>query len=311
MSAAPDRYSLLRTRLDRFTRLLPGVDRRDVRAIHRARVATRRLRELLPVLELDLSVSRKLGRRLRRLTRRLGVIREYDVLLLLIDDLQESSQLRGRALGRVAGDLRRKRETAGRDFQSDTIVSELQRMVRKLRAVAADLKDADERRSRQLAWRWAVDARLARRAGNLKEAIDDAGAIYLPERLHRVRIALKKLRYAAEVDADVARVTRSVDILTMRRAQDGLGRLHDIQVLIDHVRRTQASLDPPDVGVWRDLDALMVGLEQRCRRLHARFVRDRVGLSQICERLLARHGRISSRKDRRPMLSADAVGRAG
>jgi CHAD domain-containing protein len=316
MSAAPDRYTLLRSRLDRFTRLLPGVEKGDIRAIHRARVATRRLRELLPVLELDASASRKLGRRLRRLTKRLGVIRELDVLLLLVNDLQESSQLRGRALGRVAGDLRRKRESAGREFHPDAVVPELQRVARKLRDVADDLKDTEkkaERRSDERAWQWAIDARVARRAGNFKEALEHAGSLYLPDRLHRVRIALKKLRYAAEVDAEVARIERSADILAMKHAQESLGRLHDLQVLIDRVRKTQASLDPPDIGVWRDLDGLTVALEQRCRRLHARYVRQRPELDQICDRMLTRGAKTPARRERRTasITPAARVSRAG
>ena len=32
----------------------------------------------------------------------------------------------------------------------------------------------------------------------------DAGAVYLPERLHAVRIAMKKLRYAMELAAEAA-----------------------------------------------------------------------------------------------------------
>ena len=55
----------------------------DVAALHRARVASRRLRELLPMLQLDHDKSRKLRPTLRKVTRRLGAVRELDVLLLL------------------------------------------------------------------------------------------------------------------------------------------------------------------------------------------------------------------------------------
>ena len=46
--------------------------------------------------------------------------------------------------------------------------------------------------------------RVARRAASLKAAIDEAGAVYLPERLHAVRIAVKKLRYAVELEHEIA-----------------------------------------------------------------------------------------------------------
>ena len=46
-------YELLHKRLERFTRMLQALGEGDVRALHRARVASRRLREMLPVLQLD------------------------------------------------------------------------------------------------------------------------------------------------------------------------------------------------------------------------------------------------------------------
>ena len=49
--------------------------------------------------------------------------------------------------------------------------------------------------------------------------------------------------------------------------------MHDLQVLIERVRQVQASLTPPNVTIWRDLDALVVSLEDDCRRLHARYMR--------------------------------------
>src|SRR6188508_3387603 len=98
MPALLNRYDLLRARIDRFTRMLHGVEAGDVSAVHHARVATRRLRELLPILQLDRSVAEKLGHRLRRTTRRLGAVRELDVLLLLTEELRESGRHSERAL---------------------------------------------------------------------------------------------------------------------------------------------------------------------------------------------------------------------
>jgi hypothetical protein len=86
------RYDLLNPRLERFTRMLHGLVDGDVRALHRTRVASRRLREILPVLELDPDVARRLGRRLRKVTERLGVVRELDVLSSLIEELHESGR---------------------------------------------------------------------------------------------------------------------------------------------------------------------------------------------------------------------------
>jgi CHAD domain-containing protein len=287
--------------------MLHGVEAGDPRAIHRTRVATRRLRELLPVLQLDGRTARKLGRRLRRITRRLGAIRELDVLLDVMEELQKSRRYPGHVLGRITGDIRTARNSAREDLIGKPLVSELQRITRKLEATTEELKDGEPKRSRGRGWHWAIDARVSRRATTLSKAIDDAGALYLPERLHVVRIALKKLRYAVEVGAQATGADRGSDLRTLKRGQDLLGRLHDFQVLIDRVRRAQASLDPPDAAVSRHLDHLVVGLEQQCRRLHARYVRERGALAAVCARLLSR----AARGERAGRPRPAAVRRAG
>ena len=76
MPAAATRSELLRKRVDQFTRVLHAVEKGDVRALHLARVASRRMRELVPMLQLERPVSRKISRRLRKITKRLGTVRE-------------------------------------------------------------------------------------------------------------------------------------------------------------------------------------------------------------------------------------------
>src|ERR1700726_3602333 len=102
MRASKQRYDLLHKRLEQFTRMLHGLGEGDVRALHRTRVSSRRLREVLPILQLDGEVSRKLSRRLRKVTRRLGRVRNLDVLLLLIDDRQDAGPPDKRSLTRLA-----------------------------------------------------------------------------------------------------------------------------------------------------------------------------------------------------------------
>ena len=120
--------------------------------------------------------------------------------------------------------------------------------------------------------------------------------MYLPERLHAVRIALKKMRYAVELSAEIAGQRSTPELRTLKRGQDILGRLHDLQVLIDRVRQLQASLTPPDIAVWRELDALVTSLENDCRRLHARYMRDRAALLAICDRDGVRHSASAIRR---------------
>jgi len=105
MSASRRRSDLLQKRLEQFTRLLHELEEGDVRALHRTRVASRRLREILPVLQLKPDVSTRLGRRLKRVTVEIGRVRELDVLLTLVDELRDSDGYDSQALRRVSNAL--------------------------------------------------------------------------------------------------------------------------------------------------------------------------------------------------------------
>jgi CHAD domain-containing protein len=272
--------------------MLRGVEDGDVKAVHRTRVASRRLREVLPVLQLDPDVTRKLSRRLRKITERLGSIREVDVLLGLLDELKKVGRYPKAALGRVAAQIGENRSHARERLLEKVPIDGLHRIAAKLEKVARTLEScSDSRVTARHSWRWAIDARVARRASRLAAAIADAGAVYLAERLHAVRISVKKLRYALELAADADRVKSSPDLKQLRRVQDVLGRLHDLQVLVDRAREVQASLTPPDLNAWRELDVFVVALEQDCRRLHARYMQDRDALEALCFRLSGLRGR--------------------
>lgn len=280
--ATSQRYDLLNKRLERFTRMLHGLGEGDVRALHRTRVASRRLREILPVLELDPDVARHLGRRLRKVTERLGVVRELDVLAQLVEELQDSGRYEPETVGRVGMSIAEARAKARDRLFAKLPTGEFRRIANKLEKVADDLR---EHKKSSRGWQWALEARLTHRATTLKHAMLEAGAMYLPERLHAVRIALKKFRYALEVSAEATGAPSSKDIQTLKRGQDVLGRLHDLQILIDRVRQLQAAVETPDLTLWRNIDALTTTLENDCRRLHARFMRLQPSVRAVCDRV--------------------------
>ena len=68
---------------------LPSAVSGDDTGVHQARVASRRLREAVPVLATGLKGSKagKARRKIRRLTRALGTVRELDVTLGILDEL--------------------------------------------------------------------------------------------------------------------------------------------------------------------------------------------------------------------------------
>ena len=67
---------------------MPGAVGGDAEALHQARVASRRIREALP---LEIRPPRKLMRQVRRITRALGPVRELDVALM-VDVYHELAQ---------------------------------------------------------------------------------------------------------------------------------------------------------------------------------------------------------------------------
>jgi CHAD domain-containing protein len=279
-------YDLLAKRVKRFTQMLHAVEVGDVRGVHRTRVASRRLREVLPVLPIDADLAEKLGRRLRKITKRLGKVRELDVLIGIVSELKEAGRRSDVGVSRLGSAIEADRRSVRERHIAKNQIRELRRVGGKLEKVVRTLErqratgrrpaaaarntPSNERR----AYRWAIEARVGRRASSLERAIRHAGTVYLPERLHEVRIAVKKLRYALELGRELDGVKQGPELRLLRRAQNSLGRLHDLQVLIDRIRHEQASLVPPDINVWRDLDELVGAIEDDCRRLHGRYMRD-------------------------------------
>jgi CHAD domain-containing protein len=236
--------------------------------VHQARVATRRLREAVPVLASGLKQSKagKAGRKLRRLTRALGGVRELDVTLHLLDELASSDELSRPALQDV-----RLHVMAERDDKREAMLTRLadvnvEKLKRRLASVAVAVGG-----DRSGAWRQVLGARLMKRARRLAAAVEQAGHLYAPDQLHQVRIAAKKLRYALEMAADSGVRAAAPHVRALKRVQEALGRLHDLQVLQGHVAAVQAA--PRGRSVPHEGLAAIAGrIEEECRRLHGTYV---------------------------------------
>ena len=199
--------------------------------------------------------------------------------LLLLDELHESAVATG-ALSRSA--RRRGRERSARSVCAASSARPQSPRSRRSWRIASKRRRprrrpvAGARRRGAMGGRRADRSRAPRRA---TAAMREAGAVYLPERLHAVRIALKKLRYAVELAAEIAGAARNAPApaAALKRAQELLGRMHDLQVLIDRVRQVQASLAPPNLAAGRELDAIVDDARKRlpaaARPLRARRAR--------------------------------------
>ena len=274
---------LIRQRLGALTRMLPGARAGEVTAIHQARVATRRLREALPLVARR-SSGRKLARVVRRLTRALGPVRELDVALLTLAELAGTRDVPRAGVSALQQVIRLERSRLHLDMRRTIDRSDLQKLSGKLLAAAKKHDESAPRAraadSKQLA---AARARASRRAERLAASIENAAAIYLPDRLHEVRIAVKKLRYAMEIVRELSGSRATVRIMTLKRAQDLLGRIHDLEVLIARTRAIQGSTNAPTLRVSADMDLLVRRLENECRRLHGRYIAMRASLLSICD----------------------------
>ncbi|MEO5897401.1 MAG: CHAD domain-containing protein [Vicinamibacterales bacterium] len=249
-------------------RYLPAAVAGDDVGVHQARVASRRLREAVPVLAGRLKGSKagKARRKIRRLTQALGAVRELDVTLILLDELSASDELSKAALQDVRLHVMSERSEKREAMLSKLADVDARKLDRRLQSVAAAvLLDAEQ------TWRQELGARLLKRSKRLVAAIDQAGSLYAPEPLHQVRIAAKKLRYGLELAADGGLTSAAGVLRTLKRTQDNLGRLHDLQILQAHVAAVQAA--PAGRAVPHEgLGAIGGRIEEQCRRLHGKYV---------------------------------------
>jgi CHAD domain-containing protein len=292
----------LAERLAALVEHLDGARAGDVTGVHQARVASRRLREAVPVVGAlaGQRALRRAARRLRRLTQALGPVREMDVALGLLEHFSSARPTLGDAVAATRtlvdderGARRRVMLTALRPAQTDAAIAAV-------RDVAASAGTDD------VAWRAVLAARIARRSEVLRSTVAEAGVMYGIEALHAVRIAAKKLRYALELAgaSRVAGVARALGAL--RAAQDLLGELHDRHVLAQFAGDA-AGQGPSGVAAR---ERQLVGLlEAECLVIHAEYLQHRDRLLAVADDAVTRVapaviGRPPSRRPARRLARA-------
>jgi CHAD domain-containing protein len=281
---------LIRQRVTALGRALPAASKGDVTSLHQARVATRRLRAALPLVAPGRKTE-KLARSVRKLTQGLGPVRELDVALLILDEFEDSADVPRPAIQRLRaaiGEERRQLHAALQPLLEGFDLGKFRK-----RAVSAARKQEGETSKGVRDPKRAAKARnrARQRAERLTLTIENAAGLYLPDRLHAVRIAVKKLRYTLELEESFTASRATARLRTLKNAQDLLGRMHDLEVLITRTRRIQSSPGASSLKVSSDLDRLVRRLENECRQLHAHFIASRKGLLSLCNRLIARRER--------------------
>jgi CHAD domain-containing protein len=315
---SPIRASLSRRRRALSTHL-PVALTGDSHAVHQARVASRRMRETLPVAgaDLDRHDVKKARKHMRTLTRVLGPVRELDVALKMTAARREAHPGERRALQLVEAaltrDLDRARARLTKTLDEEKIAHWLERIAALEEQLEPDNergkghdddrshgergkhdRSKDERGERgarskkataQAAWRTVLTERLEKRAERLRKSMEQAGVLFVAERLHCVRIALKRLRYALELAGELRLASTTAAVRDLKAVQDTLGALHDTDVLMTYVEcaTTEAGVDR---GTHAALESLHAVLEKERRTLHAQFLSRQPTLLRLHDRAL-------------------------
>jgi CHAD domain-containing protein len=249
-----------------------------VEAVHDLRVATRRLRAFSDVIAhaLGAKAAHRFVRRLRKVTRALGELRNADVLIGLVEQY----------LARTHGD----RERASLEHFLECLAYErchAERAARKdLSAIDPSALQADIRSAFEAAMRVASETNVSWDLfgrflveQRTQDAIDRApdGAQLDDAELHRLRIAVKKLRYSMELFEPALEPKTAKCHARALVVQSFLGEHHDLVVLSEHVEKTLKDLQSRKRRLLSSgLAKLLTGLRSERDHLVQRYARERL-----------------------------------
>lgn len=282
--------ALLRARTDDLARHLPGAIDGEHRGVHQGRVASRRLREALPVAGGAALPAARARKTLRQITRALGPVRELDVALAHLESGLAGARIPRAAVERVRAHVRAERERRRERMLARLARVDLASAMKRMERIAAGTAPRLSASARE-----ALGRRVRARAQDLHAAIARAGTLYHPDRLHEVRIAAKKLRYVLEVASAAALAGVTEDLRLLKRAQEDLGIMHDYQILLEHVEAV-SDATPADRPATREagrkaspaasgLRAMAAAYDRECRKLHAAYLKMSPQLTAVSARL--------------------------
>lgn len=254
-------------------------------SIHDTRIATRRIRELLP-LTYDWhrrAHADDVAAMVKRMGRSLGRVRDADVRIQLLRYLEARVPHAAPSLVLV-----RQREEHERLLIMRALVKRFEQLgvERELAELAVPSPAAHLPFwwARTSTWREAVRRCVEERASAVADAVRHATGVYFPRRVHAARIAIKKFRYAVEIAIETGIVAASVPLRVLKKTQDLLGDLHDRQALIDQLRTTVASGRHVDAGHIALVEQV---IEAEIADLHARYLGRRGDLHEACAQIRA------------------------
>jgi CHAD domain-containing protein len=264
--------------LTQLSRELRRARRGVPRGVHQARVASRRLREGLGALETVLpdDTRRRAERALRRIARALGAVRECDVTLALAAANAKGHEWPGTAVAEVTRTLQVDRKRRHEQLLDLFAEDRWRRPLTQLRRHLPRVENVEARRQMVDA----ASARRRRQARSLAKELHTLSALYVPDQLHAVRLASKKLRYALEWEQQIGRKAWVRERRVLEAAQEELGEWHDTLVLLERLHRLRRTGDYPK-GLLGDFKQMAIQLERDCRARHAAVMARVPALSRV------------------------------
>jgi CHAD domain-containing protein len=257
----------------------------DGKAVHQARVATRRLREALPVVGagLDEKNVRKLRRRMRKLTCLFGAVRQCDVAIGMLEQHVTQGLVTAPAAELVHAVLQQERDAARATLTESLDEQKVARWMHDVEFFNEQL--GQPHFTADSSWRIVLARRLLSRSEALRVAMNEAGMLFVSERLHAVRKALKRMRYSVELASELGGRKLDAMLSELKDGQDTLGELHDTDVLMAYVDRAKETAPPADAAVHASLESLLTKLEAERHTLHASYLTHQPHLLVLVDRI--------------------------
>jgi CHAD domain-containing protein len=249
----------------------------DEDAIHDARVATRRLRAAVDLMQFVLSNHHRkpFGKALRKLRKRLGPLRDFDVMIKHLEELTTQPQ-HATAATWLRDHLAACRDEARERTRKRATPAALLAKLGTWTDVRAEVIEAREAVDSLLAesLHLQLDA-FAERAGRIVKQEQGGGGSNRRQDPHQLRIAGKLLRYTLELaQAQGHKLPASV-LRNFKSMQEALGDWHDDVVLIECAMRTSLdeSLAYHDADMQQNLLLLAQLFAKRAAHELAKFAK--------------------------------------
>jgi CHAD domain-containing protein len=263
-----------------------AVEGEDIEGVHDMRVATRRIRSTLRLLENSYKPKtvRGLTRSLRKIARALGAVRDLDVLIAEIGKYAgklKDDQPQTAALTALLETLHQERAVARYDLIRLLDKGEYRRFVEDFSAFLlvenAGTRALDDEQAVMAQVRYALPPMIYQHLGAVR-AYDAVLPDAEDEALHALRIEFKRLRYVTSLFDDV--LGSQIDDFNKElvKFQDHLGRMQDIVTAHGQIERLSADLP----------DELRDGLAPYLAALDAEHVKLREDLPALWKKFNAK-----------------------